>query len=256
MMAGAERGLLLVSHGSRLGITVAEQTLARHARRISAGGAFAEVATATLFGGPGPAAALERMRSQRVCVVPVLMSDGAHVREVLPQLLNGAGSRRRTGLPAIRISPPVGLAPTLADLMVTFAEEEFRLRNLDPSGGTVLVVGHGSTRDTASRAAMELQADRVVSAGRFAAVQIAYLVENPQLEVALDQVPGPAVLVAVFAAAGLHGGIEIRDAVALCGRRDLFYAGPLGEDDRFADVLADCADERETQSEQVDSIHS
>ncbi len=234
-------GLLLVGHGSRRGDPAAERMLARHAASLAAGAGFAEVATATLFGGAGPAAALCRIATPRVAIVPVFMSDGYYVRELLPARLTEKTGFAGGARPALRLCPPVGLDPLLASLVADRAGTACRDFGLEPTACSLLIVGHGSTKGPDSREATERQAGRVRATGRFAAVLTAYLEEPPAIAAALETLPGLVVIVALFAAAGLHAGRDIVEAIAATHREDVIYLGAIGEDPGLVPVIRRCA---------------
>lgn len=81
-------------------------------------------------------------------------------------------------------------------------------------------------------------AERLAATGRFGAVRAAFLEEPPALETALAAVPGPVVVVGLFAGEGLHGGADVPQLLGEIDRADVLFAGNVGTFTEIVDIVA------------------
>lgn len=239
-------GLLLVGHGAHT-LAGATRALADHARALSQRNLFAAVGWGFLKGTPPAEAALDALALSRIYVVPCFMSDGYFVRTVVPGRLGLAGARSSRLGREIRYCPPLGSAPALADLVArrleaAAADERLALDALD-----AIVVGHGSSDNSASAAATAALAVRVAERSAARAVHIAFLDQAPTLEDVVAGLAGRALVVAgLFAADGRHADADVRRRLGMAagahrgfradGRRVL-YTGAVGADPAVVDLL-------------------
>ncbi len=212
--------------------------LDRHARALRATGAFAEVRAASLFGREPLDRCVAGLAASSAFVVPMVMSAGRTVSEHL------AGAVDRLGAAAVLppnpcLCPPLGLHPGLADLVVRRAREALARRGSDPARATLLVVGHGSLRDPASRRAAGLQAGRIRAHGAFARVVTAFLEEPPRLADVVPGLAGPLAAVGLFAANGVHAGRDIPAALGRNPAAQVLYLGAIGEDEAIPALVLD-----------------
>lgn len=240
----SQAGLLLVGHGSRR-TDAPRRRMERLAADIAEHGLFRDVAAACVLGGVPVADALARLSVPEIVLVPVMMADGTvlrvGVRDAVCAALAEARARGREPSPSVRICPPVGLHPGLAEIAADNALASFQRRGIPVAAGTVLLIGHGTTRNPASARATELQAGRLAGLGLFGAIRVAYLDQPPRLEAVLETLTGPVAAVGLFAASGMHAGAEIAGMIAQRPDRDIDDLGPIGEDARIVEVILDVA---------------
>jgi sirohydrochlorin ferrochelatase len=103
----------------------------------------------------------------------------------------------------------------------------------------LLLLAHG-TSDAAGRATW----DRLLASVRRAlpaiAVGLAYAdVVGPTMADALEELPGPVVVVPAFLASGYHVRVDVPEQLAATGRDDVTVAEPLGPDPQLVGVLLD-----------------
>ena len=289
---------MLVGHGSRRRPGQGS-AVAAHAAALARRGLFRDVAACFLKGYPGLEETRAALTAPRLYVVPFFMSDGYATGTLIPRALGlpGPGTPKIAGppggpaagpagapasglsvpgpgglsvpgpVPALLYCTPVGLAPGLAALLARRVDETCRRHGLSPGDVSVLLVGHGTLKDPASAAAARRHAARLAAQGRFARVSAAFLDEPPYLVKAAARLARPAVVVGLFAEAGLHGGDDVprllglgsrkpgqgspgeRDtgeeatgeggAGAVIGPEAVIYAGPIGPDPGMADLVLD-----------------
>src|SRR5262249_2855574 len=150
----------------------------------------------------------------------------------LRQLLGEAPAAAR-----IHVMPPLGLDPALASLAGDRATAAANLHNLPARDVTVILFAHGSTKDTASREACNLQAVELARRRQCGGVRIALLEEPPFLSGVLAEISGPAIVVGMFAGEGLHGSGDAPRMVAEAARRDVIFAGNIGACSEIADIV-------------------
>jgi sirohydrochlorin cobaltochelatase len=227
--------LVLVAHGTGEGGNAA---LKRHVSALEARHLFAEVAGATLTGGPDPDKILDAIQAPESYVVPFFMTDGTAVRDILHRRLGLTGPVTERGGRRIVLSAPVGLNPRLSKLIVRRAQALARERAITPETATLLLVGHGSTRNPASRRTTEAHATRARKGDIFAAVATAYLDEQPTLDQSVASLVGPAVAVGLFSEDGLHASQDVPPILA-ARKPAVPYLGAIGSDPEMADLIID-----------------
>lgn len=114
-------GLALVGHGSEhhTGSTIAVRD---HASRIRDTNAFAAVTSFFIEEPPYVEQLPNLCRSERAVVVPVMMSEGHHVREDVPEQL-GIENGDPFGGRDIEYTAPVGTHPRVADIVLDRARD-------------------------------------------------------------------------------------------------------------------------------------
>ncbi|HSM19375.1 MAG TPA: CbiX/SirB N-terminal domain-containing protein, partial [Hyphomicrobiales bacterium] len=108
----------------------------------------------------------------------------------------------------------------------------------EASGKThLLLVAHGSSKSGESARAARAVAEKVAKLSDFVSVDVAFLEEEPFLDDALSGMPGPAVVLGLFAGDGLHAGEDLPATVAKSGRRDIVLCGPIAAEPALVDLL-------------------
>lgn len=228
--------LLLAAHGERRN-GAGNDGVARLAGDLAARNVAAEIGIGFIKGTPGIAETLMAFAARDVIIYPLFLADGYFNRVRLPQLVAAAQA-----LPAaprrIRMLPPLGLEPALVDLVVDRADAAAVGAGWVAGSATLVLVAHGTPRDPASRQATKSMAQRLAATGRFGTVRSAFLEEQPSLATVLAAVPGPAVVVGLFAGEGLHGGVDVPQLIGEIARADVGFAGNVGTFAGIVDIIA------------------
>lgn len=224
-----EAALVLIGHGSEVE-SGGNRALLRHAGVIDRLRLFAEVRAAALHGDLRPERALAGLSASEVYVAPLFMCDGELTRTVIPErlqfLLREEGRR-------VRLCPPVGIEPGIADLVACRARSLMREAGVDGAEASLLVVAHGSSRSPASRRATAAQAARLRECHGFARVATAYLDESPRVSDALAELRGPVVAAGLLAADDIHGGGDVPRLLAAYRHGRMYYLGAIGLDSKI-----------------------
>lgn len=232
----ARTALILVGHGSnrRNG---ANPGLTAHVAALQARRIFAEVRAAVLYGAPDAEQALAGLRAPEVTLAPMLMCDGQCARVVLPRAFGLAGPLPSRFGRRFTVCPPLGLLSGLTRLILTRAQASALRHGLRPENTSLLVIGHGSTRNPASRRATLWHAAGARAAAVFGSVDVAFLDEEPFLAQVLGGSIGPTVAVGLFAADGLHASEDVPRYIARHAPMSVRYLGAIGEDAGVADLV-------------------
>ncbi len=216
-------GLLIAAHGERSeGAT--NDGVKRIAQAVSARGLVAEVGVGFINGTPGIGEAFAALTAPRVMVYPLFASSGYFTRDRLVQLLDEANAEGRD----VEVLPPLGLDPGLPDLVLDRATTVARASGFAPEASTLILLAHGSRRNTASREATEQVARAIEGRAAFRGVGIALLEERPFMDEAMALVQGPAIVVGMFSGEGMHGAGDAPRLIAELNRNDVVYAGVIG----------------------------
>ena len=219
----AEVALLIAAHGER-SPDATNDGVKRIARGVSAHGLVSDVAVGFINGLPSIGEAFAALAAPRVIVYPLFASSGYFTRDRLVQLLDEANERGRD----VEVLPPLGLDPGLPDLVLDCATAAARARGFAPEASTVILLAHGSRRNSASREATEQVARAIEGRSAFLSVGIALLEERPFMDEAMAPVEGPAVVVGMFSGEGMHGARDAPRLIAALNRPDVIYAGVIG----------------------------
>ena len=186
-------------------------------------GGFAEAAGCSLYGKPNLEAALSRLKARPVFLVPTLMAAGttfAALRERVAALADAA---------TVRLCPPLGEHPALAERIATAAGEVTAKEGWLHAETALLLIGHGSRINKASRRAMQRLRRAVETSGVFIEVKTAFLSEEPGIETALATLESQQVVaVGCFAAAGRHAAKDV-PALLATSDKPMIYTGAIGE---------------------------
>lgn len=217
---------MLCGHGTRGPGGV----LDRHAARIRAGSGFADVRVCSLYGMPELTRILDEVTTPEILVVPWLMCAG-FTMDRLSAAIDGHPASGR-----IVLAEPVGAQSGIADLAGDIAETACRGCNWHPAETGLLLIGHGSGRNTVSAETTRRHAVRIAETGRFAAVTTAFLDEPPSPAEALAGLDTPyRVAVGLFAERSLHGEDDVPRLLST--GPDVHYSGPIGSAPEFVEII-------------------
>ena len=220
--------LLIVAHGERGG---AGNDLFAHdlAREIQSLEMFADVRTCFISKEPTLKNVLRGLKRAQVLIYPMFMSDGYFVGQAIPRQISAAKGTNGHDCNNITVLEPLGLHRELPGLIASTAQQCIERSDLPASSHRLLLVAHGSRHDQASRQVTDAIAGDLRKMHMFADIETAFLEEAPFLEDQLRQIRGPAIAVGLFAGQGMHGGQDLPEAIAACGRHDISLAPPMAQ---------------------------
>lgn len=237
--------LLLVGHGSE-SVAAAGNGLLAHADLIRAAGGFRAVEAGFLNGAPTVEQALAALGRGPVYVVPCFMGEGYFTTVAIPRRLDRALAEIGASDLALRVCAPVGRDPGLADLLASRAERACAAAGLAPDRTVLLLVGHGNPRSSDSSQLLRGHAERLGREGRFGAVEVAFLEEEPLLDDALVRTRGRDVAaIGVLAGEGKHTVEDVPGLIAAERARRraageparLIDAGAVGPDPAMVELI-------------------
>lgn len=238
------RGVLLVGHGSHLNPDSSAPTLALAAHLRSLG-CFDEVHVGFWKEEPSLARALEAFDADDVTVVPVFMSNGYFVQQVIPRELRLGGRLSRVDGRTIRYTPAIGDHPSLAKVVVQRAREAGAQED-----DALAVLGHGTPRNPESERNIYRQTEFVRQVGAFREVTTVFLDQEPNMQDVFSMVEARrVVLVPLFIADGWHVGETIPEDMALDANaeradgRALLYSAAVGTHASVAQVIIELVEE-------------
>jgi sirohydrochlorin cobaltochelatase len=218
--------LLIVAHGERGG-RGDDALVYALAENLRESGCYDVVKSCFIRGEPAISTIGETLPQGDIRVYPLFMSNGYYVEQAIPKALHIGKDGRDPAGRAVRIMQPLGIQPGLADIIAGLAEHTARGAGRKPEKTSLLLVAHGSSKDAASRLAAEAVADKLAGSSQFGTVYTAYLEEAPMLDDQLANLPGPLVVAGLFVGEGMHGDVDLPEAVANCARDDIALCPPL-----------------------------
>lgn len=225
--------LLIVSHGERGGLR--QDRLSQNlVARLRDTGSYRDVEACFVSKEPTLKTIMADLSPGPAVVYPVFMSDGYFVMQAIPKMLEGETDRRQ-----IEVATPVGLSPGLAELVAQHGEAAAQAVGFFAQDIKLLLVAHGSKSDPASRNAAQCVASALAMEQRFAGIELAFLEESPFLDDHIKVVEGPVVVVGLFAGEGLHGGVDLPEAVERAGRNDVVLSPPLARSPALMNLICD-----------------
>jgi sirohydrochlorin cobaltochelatase len=237
---------------------------------------FAEVYEAFWKQEPRVKQVLSQVALRRVFIVPLFISEGYFSEEVIPRALGFQGKRqgecarvRQHGSQTLFYTRPVGTHDSMTSVLLARAREVVEEHPIPyapkPAETTLLLAGHGTEENQNSRKTIERQAELIRAMGIYAAVEVAFMEEDPRIRdcYALARTRN-IVIVPFFISDGLHVKEDIpellgeaKEAVQdrLARRQPtwtnpverngklVWYAPSVGTDPHLADVILERAAE-------------
>lgn len=196
---------------------------------------FSETVHATLFGQPRVEEVVASLNGAPIFVVPLFMARGI-THGVLKDRLSGSPCSDR-----IVLCPELGSHPGLARRVAAHAGAELGRLGWRQEETGLLLVGHGSPRNTASRGSTARLAREIEGLDLFAATSAAFLEESPTIQDALRDCPARQVLaIGCFTEAGRHATRDVPKCLTQSGRPTA-YSGPIGACDWIDSLVLDQA---------------
>jgi sirohydrochlorin cobaltochelatase len=130
----ASSALVVIGHGSERSAT-SGGTVYRLVEELRRTGRWGTVTCGFLDEEPGIATVLDSVRASHVILVPFFVAQGWHTAETIPQDLGLTGEVTRREGRTIYYTPPVGILPEMADVILAIASEESAAADRN-AGGT------------------------------------------------------------------------------------------------------------------------
>jgi sirohydrochlorin cobaltochelatase len=214
-----------------------------HAEVLRERGQFCEVHCAFLKEEPWVADALEKIHSEDVVIVPDFLAEGYFTRQVIPGLL------KLDTLPdTVRYCAPVGTHPMMQELIAQSAEGV--AGDWRPDETSLLLVGHGSTKNSHSKLTLLDHVQALREKGSFVEIVDGWLEEEPFIQQWQEVVTRNKVIVVPFLLSdGQHGGWDIPEMLGIdktqpvhgvthqLGGRDVRVAPALGTNVNFVKAI-------------------
>lgn len=192
-------------------------------------------AAATLFGTPRIEDVATSLGGSPIVVVPLFMAQGV-TYATLKERLSGLRDR-------IVLCPEIGGHPGLARRLAAHAGREAESRGWDPIETGLVLVGHGSRHNAASRGSTERLAAKIRALPLFAGTSAGFLEETPTVEEAVRNARARRVLaVGCFTESGRHATGDVPKRLRQSGRT-VAYSGPIGACDWIDSLVLDQARE-------------
>jgi sirohydrochlorin cobaltochelatase len=243
------RALILVGHGSHISGESSEPVY-RHAAAIRRLGAFDEVRECFWKEEPSLREIFDLVESDEIYVVPVFISEGYFTREVIPRELGlspAPSVTEREGR-TIHYCAPVGTHPWMTGMILRRAEETAGLSDEQAGRAGLIIIGHGTERNSNSSEVIYRVAEEARAMGLFGRVEAGFLDQEPAVGTVLSGIgAAEVVLVPFFVAEGWHTQETIPDdlginrpAVAALTERDgrrIWYTAPVGTFPEIAEIV-------------------
>ena len=257
MLTKPDSALVIAGHGSTLNPDSSAPTweLAEEIRRR---GVFGEVHCTFWKEEPSLRQILHCVDREDVYVVPNFISEGYFTQKVIPRELELDGAVTLRGARTIKYCEPVGNHPHMTDLLLRRAREV--APGVPAKDTSLLIIGHGTSLNENSGAAVKEQVRLIAARGDYAEVFGVFMEEEPFITDWRKVVTRPNVVaVPFFVADGLHSyqdipvllGIEAEPTQA-ASRQDVFrrnpvhahghelyYSSAIGTNPGFAELILD-----------------
>jgi sirohydrochlorin cobaltochelatase len=247
---GQLQALIIIGHGSHLNAESSAPVYA-HAAAIRATGAFDEVRECFWKEEPSMREVFDLVEADEVYVVPLFISEGYFTEEVIPRELGLDGPApsvtRKLGK-TIRYTRPVGTHPSMSRMILRRAEESAGLTADEARQAALIIIGHGTERNSNSAEVIYRVSREADQAGVFGHVRTGFLDQAPEVGEVLEAMEERRiVLVPFFVAEGWHTQETIPDGLGLNrpaaspvtekDGRTIFYAAPVGTFPEIARIV-------------------
>lgn len=201
--------LIVLGHGTTLNDGSALPVI-QHAAELRGRGIFSAVREAFWKQEPQIKSVLAEIKSGRVIIAPLMISEGYFANEVIPRELGlDANFKKITPECELIYAKPVGTHPSMTRVLLARAAgviEKFPFpRAPKPKDITLFIAGHGTERSAQSRIAIERQVELIRALNLYADVRAIYMDEDPRIEnCQATAATRNVVVVPFFISDGLH----------------------------------------------------
>ena len=220
--------VVLIGHGSSSD-PLATRSVRAAATTLRTRKLFGEIRVGFWKARPHLRDAVVRARGPVVLILPWLFSEGWFSRHVIPAALGLRGRVTRHEKQILVYADPVGTHPDMDGAVLRCAAAASRPGKRPPMSKTTLVVaGHGTSRDERSAEAVRSVVARLRRRRQYAAVVPAFLEQEPSAHRALHTVRTPfAVVVPFFAGDGPHSRRDLPRLMGLLRKDGRMPRNPI-----------------------------
>lgn len=251
--------IILAAHGSEAS-PQSNQPLHDLAAKVAALGLFDHVKPAFLLGEPLMSNVLQNLPPGEAIVVPVMTSDGYYLKKLPGKFRENPNHDQFR----ISFSPVAGLHPAVATEMSRRLSQYIADHQLSDHETTVVVVGHGTRRNTTSGANTFALADSLSNLHPSLNIKVGFLDQDPELERVADSIETPNIIILPFLVSrGPHMVEDVPSAFGLPAGNDIQFPliqtreledcngviicdGPMAAFDQFPNIIAEMAQCRKT----------
>ncbi len=269
MVHKPDSALIILGHGSTVNPDSDVPTFA-HAAEIRRRRCFGEVTCAFWKEEPSFRQVLLTVESDDIYLVPNFVSEGYFTQKVIPREMRLAGPITERGGRTLKYCEPVGNHPQMTEGLLRRARET--APGVPAAETSLVIVGHGTSLNENSGAAVKKQVERILRRGEYGEVIGAFMEERPFVTDWRTLTTCPNVVaVPFFISDGEHSyqdipvllGIEPEITAAASQRdvfrhnpreiegRRLFYASAIGTEPFLADVILEQVARFDKQREAV-----
>ena len=262
------QSLIIIGHGSHLSAD-SSAPVYRHAEAIRRLGVFHEVRECFWKEEPSMREVFDLVEADTIYVVPLFISEGYFTEEVIPRELGLDGPAPSTTHGegrTVHYCSPVGTHPWMTRMILRRAEETAGLTDEQAREAGLIIIGHGTERNSNSAEVIYRVTEGAREAGLFGRVETGFLDQEPG---GGDVLAGMAdlrvVLVPFFIAEGWHTQETIPDDLGInrpavspvseLNGRLVHYAAPVGTFPEVADIILQRAREAGASISPDVSIH-
>lgn len=211
----ADATLVLLGHGSTVNAE-SSAPVYQHAAEIRCRRCFAEVREAFWKQPPQIADVLANLRTPRVFLVPLFISEGYFGQGAIPRALgfrmeglDDTWRVQRQGGQTRFYCKPIGTHESMTDIVLARAREVVASapfpRAPRPEDTTLFIAGHGTEQNENSRRAIERQAESIGALDHYAGVHAVFLEEEPRIGLCYQMAQARnIVMVPFFISDGMH----------------------------------------------------
>ena len=205
----SDAALVVLGHGTTLNPD-SERPVFRHAAELRRRGIFREVREAFWKQPPQIKDVIASLRTPRVFIVPMFISEGYFANQVIPKELGlDETFRLQTSDFELFYSQPVGTHDRMTEVILARAREiieQFPFpRAPKPKDITLFIAGHGTGRNEQSRQSVERQVALIRAQQIYAGVHAVFMEEDPRIgDCYVLATTRNVVIVPFFMSDGLH----------------------------------------------------
>ncbi|UPV75571.1 hypothetical protein M0R89_05760 [Halorussus limi] len=261
-----EQALVVAGHGSHRNPDSATP-VHRAVEAAREEGHFAEVRPAFWKEAPSLREVVHTVDADEAIVVPLFVSEGYFVEQVLPREFGLGEDDRGDDAPTLRYADPIGTHPAMTEVIAARARRMLKGESADESSAdaapvatedaALAVIGHGTERNPNSADAVYDHVEALRERGEFAEVGALFMDEAPYVDDVLDEFAAEEIaVVPLFTADGFHTQDEIPELLGLTDDpatgypvpgtvedRRIWYSSAVGTDPLVVDVVLERAAE-------------
>jgi sirohydrochlorin cobaltochelatase len=244
-------GLILAAHGSHISPNTAG--IVWHYVDVLRQRGIADEVTACFWKEqPHLSHVLKTMASNIIVIVPIFTATGYFSQRIIPTEMELSGITTRRDGRIIHYTRTLGEHPSLKRIVQQRIEATLQADNLHPNDTAVVVIGHGTQRDTTTRYTTQSQVAYLQHIGIAAQVVDAYLDDTPNIPSIYQRTTAKNIVaLPFFLAEGSHTthdvpnalGVRLEDYPSQVNNRQVYYTAPIGTEDAICDLVVQLARE-------------